>query len=519
VRSSGFTAGKCDLVLHGGTIYGHPGSDSIAIAGGRIAAHGPFSELKALVGPRTHLMKLGGRTVAPGLIDSHLHFMEAASVNGGVQVSKARNLGELLLELRAASLRTAPGNWLKAFGCDEALLLERRGPTRLELDEAVTKNPLRLRHQTLHASWLNSRAIVALGLEKPDFKPPAGATLELDATRRLTGLVVGMEEWLTQRLPPVTSADLEARARIFSRELAASGVTAFTDATVRNGPDEVRLFARLVTQRAIGQRVGLMIGGQHLSHLGEARQGLATSGVSILAAKFMDVAQIEPRALARAALGAVTHGLACAFHATEVEELEAALVAIEAVRRHFGGDTPVPAPMRIEHGGMIPPNYLDRLVESGAWVVTNPGFVYFRGVKYLSEPGLIPHLYRARSLTDAGVPVAGGTDAPVTPPKPLAAIAAAAARVTLEGYELARDEKLDIADAYALFAKSAAELWGIQSGEIIPDLLADLIVLQHDPLTLSPAEITNLQVDLTMVGGRVVYERGRPEVATSIPAL
>ncbi len=163
--------------------------------------------------PGTHLIRLGGRTVAPGFIDSHLHFLEAASAAAGVQVSRARDIRELLLELRQAAARTAPGNWLKAFGCDESLLKEHRGPTRQELDEVVPKQPLRLRHQTLHASWLNSRAISALGLEKPDFTPPPGARLYRDSANRLSGLVTGMEEWLTERLPPITNADLEARAQ------------------------------------------------------------------------------------------------------------------------------------------------------------------------------------------------------------------------------------------------------------------------------------------------------------------
>ena len=85
-------------------------------------------------------------------------------------------------------------------------------PYRAELDQSTPKNPLRLRHQTLHGSWLNSRAINLLGLEQADFKPPDGALLVRDASGRLSGLVVGMEEWLGARLPRVTEAELEARA-------------------------------------------------------------------------------------------------------------------------------------------------------------------------------------------------------------------------------------------------------------------------------------------------------------------
>src|SRR5579871_3580810 len=229
---------KADLVLHDGVVAGHAESDSVAIANGRITAHGRFSELKALVGPRTHLIRLNGRTVAPGFVDCHLHFMEAAAATAGIAVSRGRTIADLLADLRIAAGRIPPGNWMRAFGCDEALMLEKRGPTRAELDQSTPKNPLRLRHQTLHATWLNSRAIALLGLEAPDFTPPYGANMIRDAAGKLTGLVVGMETWLSDHLPPVTAAESESRARTMSREMAAAGVTAFTDATARNGAAE-----------------------------------------------------------------------------------------------------------------------------------------------------------------------------------------------------------------------------------------------------------------------------------------
>jgi predicted amidohydrolase YtcJ len=152
---------KADLVLHEGVVFRHPESDAVAIADDRIIAHGRFDDFKGLVGPRTHLIRLGGRIVAPGFIDCHLHFMEGASVAAGLSVLRCRTVTDLLADLRVAAGKTPPGNWLRTFGCDEALMRERRGPTRDELDQAVPKNPLRLRHQTLHASWLNSRAIAA----------------------------------------------------------------------------------------------------------------------------------------------------------------------------------------------------------------------------------------------------------------------------------------------------------------------------------------------------------------------
>jgi predicted amidohydrolase YtcJ len=170
---------------------------------------------------------------------------------------------------------------------------------------------------------------------------------------------------------------------------------------------------------------------------------------------------------------------------------------------------------RIEHGGVITPEQLQRLKALGAWVVTNPGFSYYRGAKYVTEPGLLPFVYRARSLLDAGIELAGATDAPVTPARPLTAIGAAAMRFSLEGYEIGLAERISIERGFRLFTTQAARLARIKAGAIVLGHLADLIVLPRDPMTLKPADLMNLPVDITIVGGRVIYERGRPEVAAS----
>jgi predicted amidohydrolase YtcJ len=505
---------KADLVLHEGVILGHPGSDSVALSAGRILAHGRFAQLKPLVGPRTHLIKLAGRTLAPGFVDSHLHFLEAASAFSGVAVWRCRTIADLLADLRVSAGRTPPGNWLRAFGCDEALLLDKRGPTRQELDQAVAKNPLRLRHQTLHASWLNSRAIVQLGLEAEGFRPPDGAALIRDATGRLTGLVVGMERWLTHHLPIVTKAEVEARARTMSRELSAAGVTAFTDATVRNGFDEVELFARLKASNAICQRVAMMIGAPHLEAAARCAEVARAAGIRIAGLKFMPGASYDGSTAARRVRIALSSGLDCAFHATEIEEIEEALEAIELAQRQIGAVEPR-AVCRIEHGGVIAPEHIDRIVAARAWVVTNPAFIYFRGPKYACEPGLAPYLYRAASLRAAGIELAGASDAPVTPARPLAGVAAAISRATLDGDVLGAEERMPPDEALRLFTRDAARLQRLEAGEIATGMLADLVVLPHDPSPMDAADLLALNVDLTLIAGRVVYERGRPAVAHS----
>jgi predicted amidohydrolase YtcJ len=499
---------QADLVLHDGSIFGHPESDSVAISAGRIVAYGRYHELKSHIGPRTHLVRLGGRVLAPGFIDCHQHFLEGAAVAAGLSLVRCRTIGDLLADLRVAAAKTPPGNWLRTFGCDEALMCERRGPTRDELDQAVPKNPLRLRHQTLHASWLNSRSIAALGLESGQFVPPEGAQMLREPSGRLSGLLVGMEEWLSARLPRVTAAEMESRARLYSHELAANGITAFTDATARNGSEEVAVFARLGASGSIKQRVSLMLRPGYSKGIGALRKAAAAGGMQIAGIKFMHVTRWEPGILTQTVIEALGQGADCAFHVTEIEELEAVVRACRQALPQVA--QPVVNHLRIEHGGLIPPEYPEQIAEIGAWVVTNPGFIYYRGAKYAAEPGLVPYLYRGQSLWKAGIKLAAGSDAPVTPAKPLYAIAAAVARVSLEGYELAPAEGLSIHAAFELFTRAAAHLSRLPAGEIMTGCLADLIVLPADPTKLQPAELMNLAVETTIVGGQIVYERGRP---------
>jgi len=511
-------AEKADLVLHEGAVFDHPASDSVALGGGRILAHGSFAELKPLVGPRTHLVRLDGRVVAPGFIDCHLHFMEGASVAAGLSVLRCRTIPDLLADLRIAAGRTPPGNWLKAFGSDESLMRDGRGPSREELDQSTPKNPLRLRHQTLHASWLNSRAITLLGLERPDFQPPEGAVLQREPSGRLGALVIGMEEWLGARMPRVTEAELEARARVFSRELAAGGITAFTDATARNGIDDLALFGRLTANGAIVQRVAVMVGPDCMDRVSALRRIADAAAVRLAGIKFIVPARWEPVQLARALADALAQELDCAFHCTEVEELDAALRAIAMAARLRSLPLTGRGICRIEHGGLIPPDYPEQIAALGVWVVTNPGFIHYRGAKYAREPGLVPYLYRAKSLIDLGVKLAAGTDAPVTPARPLAAIEGAVSRLSLEGYELAPEERLDVVSAIVLFTAAAARLSRLEAGAIEAGRLADLIVLPADPRALPPADLRKITIDLTIIDGRVVYERGRPATTSAFEA-
>jgi predicted amidohydrolase YtcJ len=142
-------------------------------------------------------------------------------------------------------------------------------------------------------------------------------------------------------------------------------------------------------------------------------------------------------------------------------------------------------------------------------VVIQPGFFYFYGEKYVTEvdPDLHSWLYRAKSLLDRGVPVAGSSDCPVSPLAPLIGIQAAITRRSRSGVAVNPCECLSLPEALSLFTSAGAWIGfeETQKGRIMPGMLADLIVLDGDLTAVPAEEIGRLKVAMTLVGGEIVW--------------
>jgi predicted amidohydrolase YtcJ len=156
-----------------------------------------------------------------------------------------------------------------------------------------------------------------------------------------------------------------------------------------------------------------------------------------------------------------------------------------------------------------PPPLVAEIARLGLCVVTNPGFVYWRGDVYRreTEGRARAWLYRARSLRDAGVPLAGASDAPVVSPNPWIAIAAARTRRTQSGALLGAGERLGARAALGLFGPAAA--WSLHAdelGRLAVGAPADVVVVEPDPLRVPAAEVRDTRVRLTLAGGTVAWQ-------------
>jgi len=200
-------------------------------------------------------------------------------------------------------------------------------------------------------------------------------------------------------------------------------------------------------------------------------------------------------------------GFQFAIHAIEENTVEAVINALEYVSgrsRLFGRRH------RIEHCSECPPHLLGRLALLPVAVVTHPPFVYYSGERYLATVAAsqIPWLYRIGSLLNSGLAVAGSSDSPVVSNNPLAGICAAVTRKTESGQDLLPEECISIGQAMALYTVNAAGVSFEEEikGSIMPGKLADLVVLSDDPTRVPPEQIKDIKVEMTMIGGEMVWE-------------
>jgi predicted amidohydrolase YtcJ len=449
-----------------------------------------------------------GGPILPGLHDHHVHLWAWAAAATSVDVGPPTVSS---FEGLAVRLRTAPGaapTWVRAIGYHESVAGHL---DRAALDRLVPDRPTRLQHAS-GALWiLNSLALEALGLDHALSAASTPSGVELDAAGRATGRVWRADAWLRSRLATSDGSpppDLGA----ISRRAASLGVTGLTDATPDH--DDASL-AALVAARAHGsilQRLHLMIGpvaspgcpnGRRLrgenprpdgseSASPEWPAAVTTGPVKILLdddrlPTFDDlVAQFER---------AHRHGRPVAVHC--VTRTQATLLTAAIAE---AGTTPGD---RIEHGAVLGSDLLDTVRRLGLTVVTQPGFVFERGDRYLADVADedVCDLWRLRSLLGAGIPVALSTDAPFGPDDPWAVARVAASRRTRAGRPLGTSERIAHRQAVALFCGEPER--PARRRAVARGAPADLVVLS-DPLDDS-LSIGSPTVLATVSAGTVIH--------------
>lgn len=459
-----------DLLIRNAEVDGVPGQD-VRLAGGRIAEIG-----RGLARAPAEIDARGGALI-PGLIDHHIHLLATAAQADSLALDQVQGPAQLAARLHDHAGSRPAGTWLRATGYHERVAGDL---TRQDLDALAPNHPLRVQHQTGALWMLNSRAlaIVESG-QTPD-------SLERDPAGVATGRIWRGDSWLMQRIgktpPPLAP---------IGAALAAAGVTGVMDASVSTDDDGAEILGAAHRAGALPQRIGLMSGGA----LAALQDGAFVVGPLKILLDDHDLPPLDD-VVARIRL-ARSWGRPVAVHCVTAAELALTLAAFEAAESAPGD--------RIEHGGMIPADAIAAIVRLGLTIVTQPGFVFERGDRYLAEidPREHDELYRCASLLAAGVPVAASSDAPYSSPDPWAAMRAAVQRRTRTGSAIGLGEQVSPQTALRLFLGDFADPGG-RPRRVVPGAATDLCLLKA-PLGEALAALSSDMVAATIIGGRVVY--------------
>jgi len=448
---------------------------AVRIAAGRIVEVGPN-----LAAAPDELDGRGG-ALLPGLIDHHIHLLATAARSDSLALDTVRAPAEFSARLGAYAALQAPGSWVRAVGYHERMagLLSRE-----DLDLLVPLHPVRIQHQTGSLWMLNSRA---LAIVADGETPPC---VERDGSGSATGRIWRGDAWLAERLGAASPALAPLGAR-----LAALGVTGLMDASVSTDDRSASILADARRTGELPQRLALMSGG--------FLEGPLDAAFRVGPLKIMlDEHDLPP-------LDDIVHriGMArswdrnVAVHCVTAAELAFTLAAFETAGAKPGD--------RIEHGGMIPADAIAVIAGLGLTVVTQPGFVFERGDRYLADIDPTEHsdLYRCASLLAAGVPVASSSDAPYSAPDPWAAMRTAVRRRTRDGLSLGSHERVDAAIALQLHL-GAFDAPGGRLRRVVQDEPADLCLLKT-PRREALAALSSDLVAATIIQGEIVYLEAR----------
>ena len=528
-----------NLVLINGKVWTGdreaPFVEAVATEGNRIVAAGTTAAVREAAPRQARTIDLAGRLVVPGFIDNHTHFLDGGFQLSRVSLRDAATPEEFARRIGEFARRAGKGVWITGGEWDEQLWTPYRLPERQMIDAVTPDNPVFVSRLDGHMALANSAALRLAGITRESQDPPGG-TIERDSKGEPTGLLKDAAmDAVFSKIPAPSLEQRVAAARAALREAAKFGVTSFCDMSGSDAYEDLRAYQRLDRdgqltsrvylftpiaqfERLAGANIEKRFGGSHLrvgalKGFSDGSLGSSTAGFSEPFAGEPDnrglmMESMTDGSMKRRVAAADKANLHIGIHAIGDRANSEVLAIFESIPGHQNRR------FRIEHAQHLNAALIKRFadarviasmqpyhaIDDGRWAEKKIGHERARGT------------YAFRSLLDAGAILTFGSDWTVAPLNPLLGIYAAVTRRTIDGknpdgwipeQKITVEEALrcyTVNNAFAMFAED-------EIGRIRPGLLADIVVLSDDLFTIEPAAIENVKVDLTIVGGRVVYER------------
>jgi predicted amidohydrolase YtcJ len=517
-----------DLVILNANVVtlnaGKPRAEALAIRDCRIVAVGSEAEIRKYIGSETKVLDVNGKTVVPGFVDCHVHM---TGFGQHLQTLDLRNVGsieEMKGKIREYVERHPEKIWILGGRWDHERFSEKRLPTRWDLDEAVRDKPVFIIRVCGHIGVANTKALELARIGRETVVK--GGAIDKDAASgEPNGVLRENALNLVWRVVPKPSlAELEEACLQACRKAVENGLTGVH--WIVDSADEIRAIQKLYSEGKLPLRIylgipvklldelvglGLVTGfGNDMVRLGFVKilaDGSLGARTAALKQPYTDKPETSgmliysQRKLNRLVLKAHRAGWQLAVHAIGDRAIESVLKAFSKALKRFPREG---HRHRVEHCSVLNPRLIRRMKRLGLIASVQPHFI-------VSDFWVVDRVgterarwvYPFKTLLKSGVVVASGSDCPVEPISPILGVWAAVARKSFVEESLTVEEALKTYTLNAAYASFSEK----ETGTIEPGKRADLTMLSEDIFKVPPNKIRDVRVEMTIVGGKVVYER------------
>jgi predicted amidohydrolase YtcJ len=515
--------------------------EAIAVRGDRIQAVGKNVDIQKLKGPQTQVIDVGGHFVMPGFNDAHLHLADAGFQKLNVDLTGVKTLDEFRERVLAKVEKAKAGEWILGGGWDETTWPVKALPSRWDLDEVSAGHPVFLDRVDGHLAVANTRALQLASITIAS-RDPEGGKIDRDANGQPTGILRDTAQHaVSVVLPEPTHEKRRQAIETALADLAEQGVTSAQDYS----PDwqNFQIYEELEKEGKLTARISEWLPfDDSVEELQKKRDSHPQSDLMLhtgMLKGFMDgslgghtAALLEPYAddpknsglpryeadkLNDMAKERVLAAFQLGFHAIGDKGIQMALDAFaeaekaareQKVKAPNGGDD---FRLRVEHAQVTTPAQIARFKELKVIASMQPSHVLtdMRWAQDRLGPKRAATSYAWSSFLNKGVTVAFGTDYPVEPVTPFRGLYAAVTRKSENGkQEYFPAQKLTMDQAIAAYTTGSAfaEFEEKEKGKLVPGMLADFVVLDHDVTAASPDKVIATRVMRTVMGGKTVYE-------------
>jgi predicted amidohydrolase YtcJ len=548
--STSAVALQADVILDHGEIYTPVGwAQALAIKNGVIVAVGDEAAIAPFKAATTKILDLDGAAVVPGLHDMHVHPMGSGQLHSQCIFPQGSPPQKVLETVKGCVAKHAKGEWITG-GQWDAASFGKQPVDRAFLDRVAPDNPVSLMDISVHAMWLNSKALQILGIDTSTPNPPGGI-IERNAMGEPTGVLREGARALVQAAIPPPSAEDNAKALSWAlHEMLSHGITSLTDAGVEESG--LQAYATLADEGVLKQRVRGCIAwhpnvfGSHQSVVSETIEhrnlyardrfkpdcikiildGVPTDGhTAAMVEPYADAAHsdearakgmlmVPPDLLKAAVTEFDRRGLTVKMHAAGDAAVRTGLDAIAAARAANGFSGIL---HDVGHNSFVQVSDIGRARAIGATFEMSPYIWYpnpiIPDIAKAIGPERMKRWIPVKEAIDSGALVVPGSDWAVVPSvNPWIAIETLVTRQKPggAGEVLGEAEKITLQQAFALFTVNSARQMGnaAKTGAIQPGLLADLLVLDRNPFRIPVTQIHDTQVRMVFINGELVYQNG-----------